>query len=111
MPIVLQAALSSGPHKLCTVSNRLSYADKSQHQFEQMNQEWNVLTKPSWLSCCLSKWCLCRLQLFCGMLARIEQFADVTRDSKLQIQKVNMPLALTLALLNHETAAVCVYTS
>ena len=43
------------------------------------------------------------------MLARIEQFADVMRDSKLQIQKVNVPLALALVLLSHETAAVCVY--
>ncbi len=78
---------------------------------EQMNQSWNLLTKPSWLSCCLSKWCLCRLQLFCGMLARIEQFADVMRDSKLHIQKVNVPLALTVVLLDHGTATVCVYTS
>lgn len=32
--------------------------------------------------------CYClHMELFCGMLARIEQFADVTRDSKLQIQK------------------------
>ena len=33
------------------------------------------------------------LQVFCGMLARIEQFADVMRDSKLQIKKVNDVLA------------------
>ena len=28
------------------------------------------------------------MQLFCGMLARIEQFADVMRDSKLQLKQV-----------------------
>ncbi len=78
---------------------------------EQMNQSWNLLAKPSWLSCGLSEWCLCRLQLFCGMLARIEQFADVMRDSKLQIKQVNMPLALTLVLLTYEKAAVCVQSS
>ncbi|KAL0032425.1 hypothetical protein WJX79_010921 [Trebouxia sp. C0005] len=32
--------------------------------------------------------CYClHMELFCGMLARIEQFADVMRDSKLQIKK------------------------
>ncbi len=45
------------------------------------------------------------------MLARIEQFADVMRDSKLQIQKVNASLALTVVLPNYETAPVCVHTS
>ena len=28
------------------------------------------------------------LQVFCGMLARIEQFADVMHDSKVQLRKV-----------------------
>lgn len=28
------------------------------------------------------------LQVFCGMLVRIEQFGDVMADSKLQIKKV-----------------------
>ena len=33
-------------------------------------------------------------QVFCGMLARIEQFADVMADSKLQIKKVRTNLIL-----------------
>lgn len=77
----------------------------------QTKHKVNLLTEPDWLSRCLPKWCLLCLQLFCGMLARIEQFADVMRDSKLQIKKVNASCALTSVLLNHGTAAVCVYTS
>jgi len=96
------------------MSNQLSCADVPialSTNSEQINHSWNLLTKPSWILWCLSKCCLFCLQLFCGMLARIEQFADVMRDSKLQIQKVNASLALTVVLPNYETAAVCVHTS
>ncbi len=31
------------------------------------------------------------MQVFCGMLARLTQFADVLRDSREQLSKVSMP--------------------
>ena len=37
---------------------------------------------------CVSLKC-CVMQVFCGMLARIEQFADILQDSKIQMKKVS----------------------
>lgn len=42
------------------------------------------------------------LQVFCGMLARIEQFADVMADSKLQLKQVFLESILLEWRLWHE---------
>lgn len=73
---LLVGSQSSNCCRLVTPQQCKRGCEQSRHLQATLTQPWYDYS------------CLC-LQVFCGMLARIEQFADVMHDSKCQIKKVH----------------------